>query len=114
MQIQARHEEGVDVLDLTGRFDAYEAPPVADWLEDAATKPPARVVVNLEGVVFIDSTGLSTLVQGMKHARQQGGDVVLCGMQQAVRIIFELTRLDRAFRIENAETDAREAFEDAD
>src|ERR671929_137943 len=69
------------------------------WLEEAADKPPAHVVVNLAGVKFVDSTALAALVRSMKRCRQQGGDLHLCGLQQPVRIIFELTRLDRAIEI---------------
>lgn len=53
----------------------------------------------MTSVSFVDSTALAALVQGMKHSRQQGGDLRLCGLGQSVRIIFELTRLDRAFEI---------------
>ena len=69
-----------------------------------------QVVVNLAGVNFIDSTGLATLVQGMKHCRQEKGDLRLCGLQQPVRIIFELTRLDKAFEILTDEESAVNSF----
>ncbi len=118
MELKTRSSDNVTVLELAGRFDAYEVLPVHDWLEKAAdatkaiASAPAQVVVNLAGVNFIDSTGLSTLVQGMKHCRQQGGDLYLCNLQQPVRIIFELTRLDKAFSIFADEDEAVRAFTD--
>ncbi len=66
--------------------------------------------MNLAGVQFVDSTALATLVQGMKRCRQLKGDLRLCGLQQPVRMIFELTRLDKAFEIFSGEDEAIQAF----
>jgi anti-sigma B factor antagonist len=96
----AWHTQGdVSVLALTGRLDAHAAPRVAEWLEEAGNQQPANVVVALGAVTFIDSTGLATLLRGLRRCRQQAGDLLLCGLQQPVRGIFELTRLDQAFAI---------------
>jgi anti-sigma B factor antagonist len=57
------------------------------------------VVVNLSGVTFIDSAALSALVSGLKRCRMGKGELYLCCLQQPVRVIFELTRLNRAFTI---------------
>ena len=100
----------VSVLELAGRFDAYEVSAVKEWLNKVTNSSPAWVVVNLSTVNFIDSSGLAALVQGMKRCRQQDGDLYLCGLQQPVRIIFELTRLDRAFEIFAEENEAVAAF----
>jgi anti-sigma B factor antagonist len=70
----------------------------------------ARLVVDLSDVVLVDSSGLAALVGGMKQARQGGGDLMLAGLQATVRIIFELTRLDRAFDIANDRDAAIAAF----
>ena len=97
MEITHRTVDGIDVLELNGRFDAYEAPAFVEWFD---TRPHVKhLIVNLRGVGFIDSTGLSTLVKGLKHCRGNGGDLYICHMQQAVLIIFKLTRLDKAFSI---------------
>lgn len=94
------------VVELSGRFDAYEAPAVREWVDAHLTQGIVRLIVDLDAVTFIDSTALAVLVQGMKHSRQQDGDLILCGLQQPVRIIFELTRLDKAFRIYPTQADA--------
>jgi len=92
-------EQAVAVVGLAGRFDAHEVPHVRQALTQAADRTKGRVVVDLSGVNFIDSSGLACLVQGMKYCRERGADQILCNLQQPVRIIFELTRLDRAFKI---------------
>ncbi|MDP9316276.1 MAG: STAS domain-containing protein [Chloroflexota bacterium] len=111
MALNTRSIGNVAVLALEGRFDAHVTPPVVEWLEQAANARPAKVVVNLADVNFIDSTALAVLVKGLKRCRQEDGDLHLCCLQQPVRIIFELTRLDKAFEIYAQETEAVEAFD---
>ena len=106
MELRSHAINSVTVLDLSGRFDAHTASIVIAALEKAASVSPAKVVVNLGGVSFMDSTALAALVQGMKRCRQAGGDLRLCNLQQPVRIIFELTRLDKAFDIYSSEAEA--------
>lgn len=114
MALTALRSGTVEVIELAGRFDAYAAPQVTNWLVErqAESAAPVRMVVNLAAVNFVDSTALASLVQGMKHCRQAGGDLRLCGLQQPVRIIFELTRLDRAFEIFGTIGEAIESFGD--
>jgi anti-sigma B factor antagonist len=88
----------ITVIEPTGRFDAHYEIAMKKQIKEALETSP-QIVVNLASVHFIDSTALATLVQGMKHARQKNGDLHLVGLQQPVRIIFELTRLDKAFKI---------------
>jgi anti-sigma B factor antagonist len=102
----------VQVLTLKGSFDTYHAPTVRLWLDRATASDPAKVVVNLEDVSFLDSTGLSTLVQGMKRSRKLNGDIRLCGLRPPIRMVFELTRLDRVFEIFGSEEEAVQAFSD--
>ncbi|MFZ5918244.1 MAG: STAS domain-containing protein [Chloroflexota bacterium] len=99
MDMNIKTSHGVTIVELEGRFDAYTAPPVKQKLGDLAAGGQARIVVSMSGVSFVDSTGLSTLVSGLKRCRQGGGDLKIAALQQPVRIIFELTRLDKAFEI---------------
>lgn len=87
------------ILQLKGRFDAHEIAPVRVWFNEQFEAGQIHLVVNLGEVNFIDSSALSTLVQGLKHCREKGGELSLCVLQQPVRVIFELTRLDKAFSI---------------
>ena len=112
MEIKARSrvKGRVAILELSGRFDAYETLPVKEWLSQAADSPPALVVINMAGVNFIDSSGLALLVQGMKHCRRQNGDLALCHFQKSVQTIFELSCLDKTFNVFASEEEAVAAF----
>lgn len=102
--------DNVHVVALQGRLDAHQGKQVDSILADAINRG-SHTVVNLSKVHFIDSTGLSVLVKGMKHHREHGGELVLCELQQPVLIIFELTRLDKMFAIYPTETAAMQALQ---
>ncbi len=108
MEISHRNSNNIDVLELEGRFDAYEVPSLVKWFDNNPTAK--HVIINLSGVGFIDSSGLSTLVKGLKRCRQNEGELYLSDLQQAVLIIIELTRLDKAFKIFKTEAEAIAAF----
>ncbi len=112
MDIKSHTHGDANVLELSGRFDIHVAPQVSNWLERAASATPPLIVVSMAAVDFVDSTALATLVQGMKRCRQRGGELHLCGLQQQVYMIFELTRLDKAFTIFADESHAVESFRD--
>ena len=110
MEINKKTSGSIAILQLKGRFDAHEIAPVTAWLQAKIDTGIFHVIVNLEGVNFIDSTALASLVRGLKHCREKGGDLRLCVLQPAVRVIFELTRLDKAFNILATEEEAATSF----
>jgi anti-sigma B factor antagonist len=111
MNAQNRFVGPVAVLTLAGRFDRTSAPKAADWLLQVSNTRPARVIVDLSEVTFVDSTAIATLVRALKRCRQNGGDLYLCGLRRQVYMIFELTRLDQAFSLFENELHALQAFQ---
>lgn len=107
MALKTRTLGTVTVLKLTGRFDAHMAPELIEWY--GRLREP-QLVINLSEVHFIDSSALAALAGGMKRCRQRQGDLKLCALQQPVQVIFELTRMDRAFEIYSTEAEAVAAF----
>ena len=97
----------ISTITLEGRFDAHETDNFRFLVEPLVGKPSACVVIDFSEVVFIDSTALAELVRAMKHARSTEGDLILTSLSTPVRIILELTGLDRAFTIRNTESAAR-------
>lgn len=110
MQLETYTTANVKILKLSGRFETQTAPLVRQWFDETTLLKPTHLIVNMEDVSFIDSTGLSSLIHGMKRAREMDGDLRLCGLQQSVRMIFELTRLDKVFEIFITEDDAIKSF----
>ena len=87
------------VIALDGRFDAHEVDRFRAELDRVAAGGARHLSVDLDDVNFLDSSALAELVRGMKHARQEGGDLTLRSPSDPVRVILELTGLDRAFEI---------------
>lgn len=69
---------------------------------------PRRLIVNLTEVGYMDSSGLATLVEAMRTAKRNGTKMVLCGMNEKVRAIFEIARLHQFFTIVDDLSQARE------
>jgi anti-sigma B factor antagonist len=60
---------------------------------------PKRLVVDLSGVPFIDSSGIAVLIGAMQSLEHEGGTFLIAGAQEGVRMIFESARLDQYFRL---------------
>src|SRR4051794_28399802 len=87
------------VLPLEGEIDLHISPRVAESLGGMIRQKPARLVVDLSRVTYIDSSGLAVLIEGMQNMEGYGGKLVLAGLQENVRPIFEIARLDQVFII---------------
>jgi anti-sigma B factor antagonist len=95
----------VKVLD--SRLDATVAGEFRQGLIEFIHKGQVFLILDLSDVEFIDSSGLGALVATLKTLGGQG-DLVICGVQKPLLVLFELTRLDRVFRLYN---DSKEAIE---
>lgn len=99
MEYKVRTIENVTILTVTGSLDRYSSPPLQTWIVGQVSAEPRFMIVNLEGVTHLDSSGLSTLVTGLKRFRSAGGNLHLCCLPNQIRMLFELTRLNLAFEI---------------
>jgi anti-sigma B factor antagonist len=88
-----------NVLPLEGEIDLHVSPRVAESLAAMIEQKPARLVVDLAKVTYIDSSGLAALIEGMQNVEAYGGKFCLAGLQENVRPIFEIARLDQVFII---------------
>lgn len=87
------------VLTPSGDVDLSCSRELQGHLRKALEGKPQSLVVNLEKVPYMDSSGVATLVEAMQIARKQSTRLVLCGLQDKVRSIFEIARLDKVFTI---------------
>src|SRR5438105_7564267 len=100
-------KDHADVLPLKGEIDLHVSPSVTASLNAMIEKKPERLVVDLTDVTYIDSAGLAALIEAMQKVEAYGGKFLLAGLQETVRSIFEISRLDQVFQIF---TDAEAAF----
>lgn len=98
MEFSTTELDGAVVVRCHGRLNMVAAPRLKDLLGDTVEAGHARVVVDLTGTDFVDSSGLGALVGGLKRCRQAGGDLRIAGAGQQVLTVLGLTRLDRVLR----------------
>ena len=91
--------DGVAVLAVQGEVDVYTAPRLREKLVELVTQGKHRIVVDLEAVEFLDSTGLGVLVGGLKRVRSHDGDLSLVCTQHRILKVFEITGLTKVFAI---------------
>lgn len=97
--VRSEQRGGAMVVLPSGEIDLNASPVLRQELKRISTARPQRLIVNLAGVPYMDSSGVATLVEAMQMARKNSTRLVLCGMQDKVRSIFEIARLDTVFTI---------------
>lgn len=99
MQIDIGVKDGAAMITPHGDVDMSCARELQAALHQALREKPARLIVDLTHVPYMDSSGVATLVEAMQIARKNKTNVVLCNLHDRVRSIFEIARLDRVFKI---------------
>ena len=85
----------------TGEIDLYTAPRLQSELAAviASAAPASRVIVDMSGVEFCDSTGMNVLLSCLRQARERGGELELAAPRPAVRKLLSVTGLDAVFTV---------------
>lgn len=81
------------------RIDAHNSAELKEYFLQMLDKGEIQIVVQLEHVRFIDSSGLGALLSGHKNAISKSGRFAIVNIQQQVMTMFEITRLNRVFEI---------------
>ena len=110
MNLKLHSQDDVTIVEVVGRVDTHTVKTLSQQLQIASSQSPANIVIDLAGVSFLDSSGLSALVQGMRSCRASGGDLRLAGPSTSVQMILELTRLDKALDVFPDEAKAVASF----
>ena len=97
------------VLPKEKRLDAGVAAEFKSKLAELVEQGHVNMVINLDAVDLVDSSGLGVLVSVLKKVGSRG-EVKLCNLKEGVRSLFQLTRLDRAFSLYHSETEAVDSF----
>ena len=87
------------MLNVKGDVDIYTAPRLRERIIQLADDGMRRILVDLQGVEFMDSTGLSVLVAGLKRLKENDGVLALVVTREPVLRILSITGLDRVFPI---------------
>jgi anti-sigma B factor antagonist len=107
-QKTVKTSEGKDIVVLTptGRLDITTAWQFRLKLQECISGISPHVLVNLSQVNFIDSSGLTSLVAGMRDADKVKGSFRICNVHPEAKLVFEVTMMDSVFEIYDTEDGA--------
>jgi len=102
LNVSTTHRAGHAVVTVTGELDLYTAPRLQQELAALIRDRAERVVVDLGGVEFCDSTGVNVLLAAHQRLADQGGSLALAAPTSTVRRILQVTGLDTVFTVLDA------------
>lgn len=107
MQISARHLDKMTIFDVSGDIDLATSPELRKaLLRELRELHVPRVVLNLKAVRYMDSSGVASLVEGLRASRDMGARLVLFGLNTTVREVLQLSKLLKLFETYDSEEQA--------
>ena len=99
LSVSSSDQGGVTIVHVEGEIDVYTAPLLREVLDKQVAAGRLDLVVDLEKVGFMDSTGLRVLVGRLKLVRGQNGTLRIVSAQERILKVFKITGLDKVFHI---------------
>ena len=90
------------IIEINGEVDMYSSPEVREVLLQLVDIKAPTIVLDFRNVVYIDSSGIATLVEALQEVGKYKGDFILANLSKNVLDVFELSRLDKVFDIYNS------------
>ncbi len=113
MQTEIVEKGDVTILRaLEKRIDAGISGELKEQLGELVANGRRRIILDISGVEFLDSSGLGAIISGLK-AIGEDGRLVICGATDPVKSMFRLTRMDRIFEMYDSEAESLQAFAQA-
>lgn len=112
MEIHKREMNGVTILDVVGEMVIYDAHELKTIVLGLMAEQKRRFMVNLEKVVYIDSSGIGALVASLSALKKEKGALAIVNVHGVVKDVFTLTRLHHLFSIFDSEEEAIQALND--
>jgi anti-sigma B factor antagonist len=103
LSLETREVAGRTVVSVAGEIDVYTAPRLRDRITELVSSGHYDLVIDMEKVDFLDSTGLGVLVGGLKKVRTHDGSMELICSQDRLLKIFRITGLAKVFTIHDSE-----------
>ena len=97
----------VKIVQPSGILDGTKATSFREEINQLVEDKTNKILIDFSNATFMDSSGLGALVLSLKKVREAGGELFICSINDQIKMLFELTSMDRVFKI----FDTREAFE---
>jgi len=106
MIIGVRTADKTTVLDVNGEVDLHHSPQLLAKLTELIKQKRKSILLNFQGVTYIDSSGLASLIGAFQLLRPQGGRLLLSNISKPIQNVFAVARLDKVFSIHATEAEA--------
>ena len=110
MRITKRDANNVSILDIEGEVDLYNSKEFKDTIKELIGQDKKRIIINLEKVGYIDSSGIGSMISSLSMLKKIGGELKIINVFSSVKKVFELTKLDVFFQIYDNEEEAIKSF----
>ena len=106
LTLSTREADGTTVVAVGGEIDVYTAPRLRDKFTELVAAGSYDIIVDMQNVEFLDSTGLGVLVGGLKRVRAHDGSLRLVCTQERILKIFRITGLTKVFPVHSSVAEA--------
>ena len=108
--LEVKEDKQVTIFRPSGRLDITTAWQFRLKLQESISPERPHVIINLNDVSFVDSSGLTSLVAGMRDADKVNGSFRLCNVHSDAKLVLEVTMMDSVFEVVPSEADALSAI----
>ena len=106
MKIKKTEKDGITVLAIKGEVTINTSPELRRTFEELYDSGARKIVVDFEKVPYIDSSGLSVLIEMLQRFRQNGGAIALANMIDKIKYLFEIAKMDMLMSIYESQQEA--------
>lgn len=111
MELSKRDTDSALVIDMAGKLDTQTAGPAMDELQGYLDDNQGNLLINLEGLEFVSSSGLRVILRAAKQVRARGGNMKVCGARGVVKEVLEISGFDSLLDLHAEEAQALAAFQ---
>ena len=110
LDLDDREENGVTVVDIEGKMTTTTSPEADSSLKDLLADEVSQLLLNLEGVDFIASTGLRVILATGKKLMATGGRLAICSLNPTVADVFRMSGFSQMFDVFDTEAEGLDSF----
>lgn len=109
MKTSVEQQENVVVIHISGEVDMSSSPDLRKVLLHEVRQKRPKIIIDLSGVSYIDSSGLATLIECLQGVSKYKGTLIIVGLRPNVRDVFEIAKLDEVFDLRETVDEAMNA-----
>ena len=92
-------KSNIKIIEPAGIFDVTQADEFYQQIDEALDQGSDKILIDLSEITFVDSSGLGVLVVALKKVKASQKEMYICSVNEQVRMLFELTSMDRVFEV---------------